>query len=329
VGSGTEKGKGRKEKEKEEEREKGGGKEESEESIRREIQRLRGLLPPASAGDPGPVPNLGPSPAPQSERRHGRSEAHGRNDTFLDEKVEVRPFLMQTFGSNVDPFLDILVPRQDAPFVHVALTATTPWQEKPRTLDYAAFLPTLPGETDDYGRTLPISRATYANVNTVCAPLAHAVKKFHPYMRLLSHPFKLERRRLDVLTGLIVGDETCVFMFPSQTARSASSHVIAVSMWPHHPVGAYNLDDPQPYPTPLTYVLDVGERGLPAIAEQARKAIYNWLQYHPLAIPRQRDTGMITVGRNKEISLTPASRGAGGSEPLFRRGSQRLPRWAP
>jgi hypothetical protein len=52
--------------------------------------------------------------------------------------------------------------------------------------------------------------------------------------------------------------------------------------------------------------LDVGERGLPAIAEQARKAIYNWLQYHPLAIPRQRDTGMVTVAKNKGLSLTPS-----------------------
>jgi hypothetical protein len=104
-------------------------------------------------------------------------------------------------------------------------------------------------------------------------------------MRLLSHPYKLERRRLDVLTGLIVGDETWVFMFPSHTARSASSHIIAVSIWPQDPVGAYNLDKPQPYPIPLTNVLDVGERSLPAIAEQARKAIYNWLQYHPWVIP--------------------------------------------
>jgi hypothetical protein len=78
-------------------------------------------------------------------------------------------------------------------------------------------------------------------------------------MRLPSHPFKLERRRLDVLTGIIVGDETCVFMFPPQTARSASLHVIAVSMWSQDPVGAYNLDESQPYPIPLTNVLDVGE----------------------------------------------------------------------
>jgi hypothetical protein len=224
----------------------------------------------------------------------------------LDEKLELRPFLMQVFGPHVDPFLDIQMPRLDAPFVYVTLTATTPWQEKPRTLNHAAFLPTLAGETDNYGVIYLISRATYANVNAVCAPLARAVKKVHPYMRLLSHPHKLERRRLDVLTGLIVGDETCDFMFPSQTARSASSHVIAVSMWPQDPVGAYNLDELQPYPIPLTIVLDVRERSLPAIAEQARKAIYNWLQYHPLAIPRQRDTGMMTVARNKGISLTPS-----------------------
>jgi hypothetical protein len=142
--------------------------------------------------------------------------------------VCVRSFLMQAFGPHVDPFLDIQVQRLDAPFVYVTLTATTPSQEKPRTLDHAAFLPTLAGETDNYGVIYPTSRAAYANVNAVCAPLARAVKKVHSYMRLLSYPYKLERRRLDVLTGLIVGDETCVFMFPSQTARSASSHVIAV-----------------------------------------------------------------------------------------------------
>jgi hypothetical protein len=92
VGSGTEKGKGGKEKGKDKEREKGRGKEESEESIRREIQRLKGLLPPPSGGDPGPAPNLGPSPPSQSERRHGTGEAHGRTDIFLDEKVEVGLF---------------------------------------------------------------------------------------------------------------------------------------------------------------------------------------------------------------------------------------------
>jgi hypothetical protein len=53
-----------------------------------------------------------PGIAPQSERWYGRSEAHGRTDTFLDEKVEVRPFLTQAFGPHVDPFLDIMVPRQ-------------------------------------------------------------------------------------------------------------------------------------------------------------------------------------------------------------------------
>jgi hypothetical protein len=98
---------------------------------------------------------------------------------------------------------------------------------------------------------------------------------------LLTHPKKLERRRLDVLTGLIVGDETGVSMFPPQTARSANLHVTAVSMWLQDPVGTCNLDEPQPYPIPLTNALDVGERDLPAIVEQARKAIYNWVQYHP------------------------------------------------
>jgi hypothetical protein len=45
-------------------------------------------------------------------------------------------------------------------------------------------------------------------------------------------------------------------------------------MWPQDPVGAYNLDESLPYPIPLTNVLDVGERCLPAMAEQGRKAIY-------------------------------------------------------
>jgi hypothetical protein len=94
VGSGTEKRKGGKGKGKEKEKERGKGKEESEESIRREIQRLESLLPPPGEATPGPAPNLGPSPASESERRHGRGEAHGRTDPFLDEKVEVRPFLM-------------------------------------------------------------------------------------------------------------------------------------------------------------------------------------------------------------------------------------------
>jgi hypothetical protein len=50
--------------------------EESEESIRREIQQLKSLLPPPSGGNPGMAPNLGPSPASQPERRHGRGEKH-------------------------------------------------------------------------------------------------------------------------------------------------------------------------------------------------------------------------------------------------------------
>jgi hypothetical protein len=64
--SGTEHG-GGKEKEKRKERGKEKEKEGSEESIRREIQRLESLLPPPSGGNPGPAPNLGPSPAPHSE----------------------------------------------------------------------------------------------------------------------------------------------------------------------------------------------------------------------------------------------------------------------
>jgi hypothetical protein len=71
-------------------KEKGKGKEESKEAIRMEIQRLQSLLPPPGVGNPGPAPNLGPYPASQSERRHGKGEVHGRTDTFLDEKVEVR-----------------------------------------------------------------------------------------------------------------------------------------------------------------------------------------------------------------------------------------------
>jgi hypothetical protein len=129
AGSGTEKGKGGKEKEKGKgkEKENGIGKEESEESIRREIQRLEGLLPPPGGGNAGPAPNLGPFPASQAERKQGKGEVHGRTDTLLDEKLEVRPFLMQAFGSHVDSFLDIQVPRLDVPFVYVTLTVTTPW----------------------------------------------------------------------------------------------------------------------------------------------------------------------------------------------------------
>jgi hypothetical protein len=60
VDSGTEKGQGGKEKGKEKEREKERGKKENEESIGREIQRVKGLLPSSSGRDPGPAPNLGP-----------------------------------------------------------------------------------------------------------------------------------------------------------------------------------------------------------------------------------------------------------------------------
>jgi hypothetical protein len=68
----------------------------------------------------------------------------------------------------------------------------------------------------------------------------------------------------------------------------------------------------------------MGERGLPPLAEQARKAVYNWLQYHPLAVPRQRETGMITVANNKGITLTPSQ---AAPSPLLSlpQPSQRLP----
>jgi hypothetical protein len=119
-GSGTEKKKGWREKRKEKEKEKGIEKEGSEESIRKEIQRLQCLLPPPSGVNPGPAPNLGPSPASHSEREHSKGEVHVRTDTFSNEKLEVRSFLMQAFGPHVDPFLDIQVPRLDAPFVYDA-----------------------------------------------------------------------------------------------------------------------------------------------------------------------------------------------------------------
>jgi hypothetical protein len=92
LGSGTEHG-GREGKEKGKEKEK----EKSEVSVRREIERLQCLLPPPSGGNLGPAPNLGPSPASQPERRHGKGGSDGHTATFLDEKVNVRSFLLQAF----------------------------------------------------------------------------------------------------------------------------------------------------------------------------------------------------------------------------------------
>jgi hypothetical protein len=132
-----------------------------------EIQRLESLWPSLSGGNPGPAANLGSSPTPQSERRHGRDEGHGRANAFLDEKVEVRSFLLQAFCPNIDPFLDIQIPKPDAPFVYVTLTATTPWQDKPMTLDNARLLPTLASKIDNYGVAYPISRVIYAGATHI------------------------------------------------------------------------------------------------------------------------------------------------------------------
>jgi hypothetical protein len=49
-------------------KEKGKEKEKSEESIRRETERLQALLPSPSEGILEPASNLGPSPAPRSGR---------------------------------------------------------------------------------------------------------------------------------------------------------------------------------------------------------------------------------------------------------------------
>jgi hypothetical protein len=105
AGSGTEKGKGGKEKGKEKGKEREIGKEESEESVRREFQRLQCLLPPPSGVNPGPASNLGPSPASQSERMHGKGSLTGsrmassRSTTHIPHEQEREMEVKESSGS--------------------------------------------------------------------------------------------------------------------------------------------------------------------------------------------------------------------------------------
>jgi hypothetical protein len=52
----------------------------------------------------------------------------------------------------------------------------------------------------------------------------------NPYYHFLVYPERLSRRKQNTLTGFVVGDGSCMFMFPDLSARTYLTHVIAVSL---------------------------------------------------------------------------------------------------
>jgi hypothetical protein len=44
------------------------------------------------------------------------------------------------------------------------------------------------------------------------------------------YPVRLSRKKLNTLTGLMMGDESVVFMFPNPAAKTFLTPVIAVSL---------------------------------------------------------------------------------------------------
>jgi hypothetical protein len=120
------------------------------EALEKELAELRAstYLQGLSSGTSRATPELPqnpPTPTPRSERGHGRGEGDGNASELLDEKLEVKPYLVQAFGSNPDPFLEFSVQRLDAPCVYAMLSPTTPWRDKSLTPTHEQLITAMTG----------------------------------------------------------------------------------------------------------------------------------------------------------------------------------------
>jgi hypothetical protein len=141
-------------------------------------------------------------------------QGHGDALPFMDEKLDSRGFLSDAFGVGTEPFLPFTATEADAPLVRILPKAATPWRDEPMSLLFQQFIAELAGRTYTYGDRYPLSYVALPPAQLACPLLAHTIRKPNPLLRILTFPATLERRRLSSLTGVVAGDESCLFIFP-------------------------------------------------------------------------------------------------------------------
>jgi hypothetical protein len=168
-------------------------------------------------------------------------------------------FLAAAFQTGDGSFLPVKVAAVDAPFANVLLSPQTTWQGRPRNVEYGDIVSRMREETDVSEQTTLISRMLYAFPRSTTLDRAHVAMRANPFLHLLDFPKRLSRRELKILTGVVSGDENCVFTFPDPPTRTSLTHVIAISMGPKDLLCALNLEGHTVRPIPLCNVVDVSK----------------------------------------------------------------------
>jgi hypothetical protein len=198
------------------------------------IRKKEGAAPPSSHRH---------ASSTRSDRGDGGGNKPTRTDQNMDQVVDSEAFLTAAFQTGDGPFHPVKVAAADTPFVNVLLSPGPPWQGRPRDIEHSEIVSRMKGETDIFEEMTPISRMPYAFARATTPDMAHTARRVNPYYHLLTYPVSLSRRKLNILTGLMTGDEGVVFMFPDSAARTSLTHMIAVSLWPKDPLCAFNLEE--------------------------------------------------------------------------------------
>jgi hypothetical protein len=78
-------------------------------------------------------------------RRDGRSDRSTGGDHYMDQVVDSEVFLTAVFQIGDGAFLPAKVAAADVPFVNVLLSPETPWQDRPRDVEYSEIVNRMRG----------------------------------------------------------------------------------------------------------------------------------------------------------------------------------------
>jgi hypothetical protein len=124
----------------------------------------------------------------------------------MDQVVDSEAFLVAAFRTGEVPFLPVKVAAADAPFVNALLSPETLWQGRPRDVEHSEIVSRMKGETDLFEEITPISRVPYAFARATTPDMAHVAMRVNPCYHLLTYPVRLSRKKLNTLTGLMIGN---------------------------------------------------------------------------------------------------------------------------
>jgi hypothetical protein len=161
----------------------------------------------------------------------------------MDQVVESEAFLIAAFRTGDGPFLPVKAAAADAPFVNTLLSSETSWQGRPGDVEHSEIVNRMRAEIDILEEMTPISRVPFAFARATTSDMMHAAVRVSPYYHLPTYPVRLSRKKLNILTGLMTGDEGVVFMFPTPTGMTFLPHVIAVPLWPRDFLCAFNPEE--------------------------------------------------------------------------------------